>query len=86
MPVCLGARCGHERGGGLVNNIFHISFDTKDMPGKIKAVRVTLDQEIVAVGADKTFDISLAAHPLYPQLEQYVLANPSKKRGGPGGS
>lgn len=56
---------------------YHISFDTKDMPGRIKAVTVELGIDIMR--EQSVADISLAAHPLYPQLEQYVLANPSGK-------
>lgn len=56
---------------------YAISFDTKEMPGKIVAVRVQLDTTVI--GPDDTVRVDLAAHPLYEKLEQYVLNNPSKK-------
>lgn len=54
---------------------YSISFNTSEAPGKIRAVWVEMghwfmkDTDIANVG--------LAAHPLYPELEAYVLANPS---------
>lgn len=55
-----------------------VSFDTLDMPGKIKAVRVQIDT-IIMSETDKV-RVDLADHPLYAKLEQYVLANPSKRK------
>lgn len=55
-----------------------ISFDTLDMPGKIKAVRVQLDTIIIAE-TDKV-RVDLVDHPLYAKLEQYVRANPSGRK------
>lgn len=59
------------------DNAFHISFDTLDMPGKIKAVKVSLSVEVFdgVRDADKTFYINLCDHPLYPALVAYVAAN-----------
>lgn len=55
-----------------------ISFDTKEMPGKIVAVRVELSKHIMTV--HDSVNVALAEHPLYPALEQYVLNNPTRKR------
>ena len=57
---------------------FAISFDTKDMPGKIKAVIVTLDVKIMTL--DDEVRVDLFSHPLYPRLERYVLANLKKRK------
>jgi len=54
-----------------------ISFDTKEMPGKIVGIRVQLDKHIF--GMDGKVRVDLCDHPLYPQLERYVLGNPSGK-------
>lgn len=54
---------------------YSISFDTKDTPGRIRAVWVELghwwmrDTDVARV--------DLRDHPLYGELEAYVLANPS---------
>lgn len=58
---------------------YYISFDTKELPGKIKAVSVTLDNEIVA-DMKKEMSIDLCNHPLYPVLVQYVRANPAREK------
>jgi hypothetical protein len=58
---------------------FYISFDTDDMKPNILATRITLDQEVIRDMA-KTLSIDLVNHPLYAQLEEYVLMNPSKAR------
>jgi len=55
-----------------------VSFDTKDMPGKIKSVRVELSTYVL--GPNDSVRVDLKDHPLYPQLEAYVLANPSRKK------
>lgn len=55
-----------------------ISFETKEMPGKIVAVSVALDKVIMR--DIDTARVDLVDHPLYEKLEQYVLANPSAKR------
>ena len=56
---------------------YSISFDTRDAPGRLKAVWVELgtwfmrDTDVARV--------DLRDHPLYPELERYVLANPSRR-------
>jgi len=55
-----------------------IAFDTKDVPGKIRCVRVQLDT--VIIGPDDAVRVDLADHPLYPRLVSYVLANPMRLR------
>lgn len=54
---------------------FFISFDTLANPGKLEAVRVRLDNVTIA-DMNKKMNIGLVDHPLYAELEQYVLANP----------
>jgi hypothetical protein len=54
---------------------YYISFNTKELPGAIKAVSVTLDNEIVT-DMNKSMSVNLCEHPLYKNLEQYVKANP----------
>lgn len=57
---------------------FSISFDTQDTPGRIQAVWVELG---VWFMRDKDVaNVNLVDHPLYPQLERYVLANPSETK------
>lgn len=54
---------------------YSISFDTKEAPGRVKAVWVELGSWFMR---DKDVaHVDLCNHPLYPKLEQYVLANPS---------
>lgn len=57
---------------------YAISFDTKEMPGKVVGVRVQLDTMII--GTDDKVRVDLSDHPLYEKLEQYVLHNPSEAR------
>lgn len=57
---------------------YYISFNTKEIPGAIKAVSVTLDNELV-VDKDAKFPIDLCNHPLYPNLVAYVHNNPVRK-------
>lgn len=52
---------------------YHISFNTKDSAGYIKAVKVALSEDIVDL--DESVRIDLADHPLYPALQNYVLQN-----------
>lgn len=54
---------------------YHISFDTKELPGAIKAVTVTLDNVIVT-DMNASMNIDLCNHPLYSILVAYVQANP----------
>lgn len=58
---------------------YYIDFDTKDMPGAIRAVRVRLDEEVVR-DHGRALPVNLCEDALYEKLEKYVLANPSKKR------
>lgn len=55
-----------------------VSFDTKEMPGKIVGVRVQLDTVILSELSEVQID--LADHPLYPALQEYVMNNPRGKR------
>jgi len=52
---------------------YHISFNTKNVPGKIEAVSVTLGVDIA--GEEAVFHVNLADDPLYPALRAYCLAN-----------
>jgi hypothetical protein len=61
-----------------MNKEFHISFDTKEMPGKIVATKVTIEKVIIA-DMNASMRIDLADHPLYPQLQQYVDNNRRKR-------
>jgi hypothetical protein len=55
-----------------------IAFDTKDVPGKIRCVRVQLDT--VIIGPDDAVRVDLTDHPLYPRLVDYVMNNPPRGR------
>jgi hypothetical protein len=54
---------------------YYISFDTKEFPGMIKAVKVSMDTEIVA-DITKSFPINLVDDPLYLALCKYIRNNP----------
>ena len=56
-------------------NEYYIDFDTKIDPGKIQATRVRLDL-VTIKNMDESFRIDLCDHPLYIELQRYVLANP----------
>lgn len=58
-------------------NTFHISFNTKRLPGFIQTVKVTIENDVMDNMDEVRVD--LAAHPLYRELEEYVLANPTGK-------
>lgn len=60
---------------------FSISFDTNDAPGRVKAVWVELGTWFMK--PTEVARVDLCDHPLYPQLESYVLANPSASRTKP---
>lgn len=60
-----------------MNKDFYISFDTKEMPGKIVALKVSIQKEIIT-DMNKGMRVDLVDHPLYPQLVRYIEAN---KRG-----
>lgn len=56
-------------------NTFYIDFDTNSHPGAIQAVKVTIELELIK-DMDKSLNIALFDHPLYPELQRYVKANP----------
>lgn len=53
---------------------YFVAFSTKGNDGYIKAVKVTIQEDIVL--ADETVRIDLADDKLYPALQQYVKGNP----------
>lgn len=55
-------------------NVFHIAFDTKNSAGYIKAVKVTIEEDVIDL--DETVRIDLADHPLFRSLQNYVKSNP----------
>lgn len=65
----------------MEDNIFYIEFDTRIYPGGLQAVKVTLEVERI-MDVTKPLAINLCEHPLYKELERYVLSNPSGKTGG----
>lgn len=56
---------------------YRIAFFTNRIKNKLTAVTVQLNMEVV-LNQDEKANIDLVNHPNYPDLEQYVLANPSK--------
>jgi len=58
-----------------------VSFDTKEIPGKIACVRVSLDK--IFIGMNDSVRIDLVDHPLYGHLERYVKDNPSNGKKKP---
>lgn len=56
---------------------YSISFDTNDAPGRVRAVWVEIGHQWMREG--DIADVSLCDHPLYRELEWYVLANPSQQ-------
>lgn len=56
-------------------NVFHISFNTVGNAGYIKAVKVTIEEDMLPA-TDEEFRIDLADHPLYKALQRYVRSNP----------
>lgn len=54
---------------------YSISFDTNDAPGRVRAVWVELGHWFMK--PKDIAHVNLCDHPLYPELERYVLANPS---------
>jgi hypothetical protein len=58
---------------------FYVSINTKKdaVVGVIRGVKITIEEDII--GLDEEVRIDLADHPLYPHLQQYVLANLKKK-------
>lgn len=56
---------------------YAIHFDTKDMAPKIVCIKVEITK--LVIGPNDQVRVDLADHPLYPHLEQYVLANRGKR-------
>ena len=57
---------------------YSIAFDTRDTPGKIKAVTVELS--LTNMGKNDVARVDLCDHHLYHHLERYVLAHPTRPR------
>jgi hypothetical protein len=57
---------------------YYIDFDSKSKPGKLVAVKVTV-QKVTIDDMNKSLPINLCEDPLYAELERYILSNPSKK-------
>lgn len=59
---------------------FWISFNTKTAraTGCLTGVKITIERDVLA--ADETAFINLIEHPLYSELERYVLANLKARR------
>lgn len=55
---------------------YSISFDTQEAPGRVRAVWVELGHWFMK--PTNVAAVNLVDHPLYPELERYVLANPSR--------
>lgn len=53
---------------------YYVSFDTKDMPGKIVAVKVTIEKEIIS-DMEKELPINMSEDPLYHHLKTYCENN-----------
>jgi len=58
-----------------LNDTFHLEFETREMPGKIQYVEVTINQRVTS-DPTKVFHINLCDHPMYPALVRYVRNNP----------
>lgn len=54
-----------------------ISFDVSSDKKIVTGLQISIGERNIA--DTETVNIALCEHPLYPKLEQYVLANPSKK-------
>jgi hypothetical protein len=57
---------------------YSISFDTNDAPGRVRAVWVEIGHWFMK--PNEVARLDLCDHPLYPELEKYVLNNPSSGR------
>jgi hypothetical protein len=60
-------------------NVFCVAFDTQKLKGYIEAVKVTIETDVM--DAMDSARVDLCDHPLDPQLERYVLENPSAPPG-----
>lgn len=61
-----------------MNKEFYIEFDTKDMPGKLVATKITIEKVILS-DMQKPMNIALCTHPLYGKLCTYVKSNPERE-------
>jgi len=59
-----------------IGNKFCVEFKTSSIPNRVVATQVTLESIIMA--PKDSVKVNLVDHPLYKNLEQYVLANPSE--------
>ena len=57
---------------------FCIAFDTEEMPGKVVETQVTLKRQIMSPG--DSVNVAMVDHPLYGDVEAYVMANASEKK------
>jgi len=57
---------------------YYIEFNVAPDAKSIQTITVSLDSEVVT-DRKALMDVSLSLHPLYANLEKYVLSNPSRK-------
>ena len=57
---------------------YHIEFNVAPDKKSIQAITVSLDSQTIT-DMNAQMRVDLACHPLYANLEKYVLANPSPK-------
>ena len=56
---------------------YHVSFETEHTPGYLVSVKVSIGHAIHSADeGNNKLRIDLADHPLYKDLQAYVLANP----------
>lgn len=60
-----------------MQNEYYIDFNTTQQPGKLQAVKITIDL-VTIEDMKKPLNINLTEHPLYLELQRYVLANMEK--------
>ncbi len=58
----------------MPGNEFYILFDTQSVPGKVEAVKVTIEK-VEMTDMYQPGKLALRDHPLYPDLKAYVEAN-----------
>ena len=54
---------------------YHIDFDTKQFPGLLVALRITIQSEVIR-DEERMLNVDLASHPLYEKLFKYCMNNP----------
>ena len=59
-------------------NVFHVAFDTRSHRPFIKTVKITIEDDVM--DDMDTARIDLADHPLYADLQEYVLMNPRPRK------